>query len=347
MRAPSFWWQDAAEPAARLLAPLASIYGWAASRQIRHAGTCVPLPVLCVGNFIAGGAGKTPAALALGRRLNALGERPYFLSRGYRSIAERHGPTRVDLSRHQARDVGDEPLLLARVAPTIVGADRLASGRLANEQGASLLILDDGLQNPSLQKDLRLVMVDGEAGIGNGYCLPAGPLRAPLADQMDLASAVIIVGKGAAGRSVAALARAAARPVIDAELVIPTTTAARLSGQRVYAFAGLGLPQKFYTSLSSAGAEVVGTASFPDHHAYTEREIRQLQRAAERRGAQLVTTEKDFVRLAHLERESALSPPTAVPVVMQFADARLLDEIVTAALTAARERVSAQAVHPA
>lgn len=323
---------------------------WPRAHRFRRTGARLPLPVLCVGNFVAGGAGKTPTALALGRRLIALGERPYYLSRGYRSAAERRAPARVDLSHHQARDVGDEPLLLARVAPTIVGADRLAGGRLAHASGASLLILDDGLQNPALQKDLRLFLVDGVAGIGNGYCLPAGPLRAPLADQMDLASAVIIVGKGAAGRSIAALARAAARPVIDAELVIPTAAAASLTGRKVYAFAGLGLPQKFYASLASAGAEVVGAASFSDHHTYSKREIRELQRAAQRCGAQLVTTEKDFVRFASLEREMidpTLPPPTAVPVVMEFADARLLDEIVAAAVTAARARVISRSAHQA
>jgi tetraacyldisaccharide 4'-kinase len=342
MRAPEFWWHRTAGPAAKLLAPFAALYGSAAAWRIHRTGISLPLPVLCVGNFAVGGAGKTPTALTLGRHLIAQGEHPYFLSRGYCSIAERTGPVCVDLSRHHARDVGDEPLLLARVAPTIVGADRVAGGRLAEARGATLLILDDGLQNPALHKDLRLVLVDGETGTGNGYCLPAGPLRAPLAAQMKLASALIIVGPGAAGQSIGTTARAAAVPVIEAELVIPPAVATRLAGQRVFAFAGLGLPQKFYASLACVGAKLVGSASFADHHAYKAQEIRDLQHTALNLGAQLVTTEKDFVRLAGLA-DPALPQPTAVPATLEFADAGLLDQIIATAIATARERISSRA----
>jgi tetraacyldisaccharide 4'-kinase len=303
----------------------------------------LPLPVICVGNFVVGGAGKTPAALALGRHLIACGEEPFFLSRGYRSRAERGGPTRVDPSRHSAADVGDEALLLAKIAPTIVGADRVAGGRLALAQGATLLILDDGLQNPSLEKDLRLVLVDGEAGLGNGYCLPAGPLRAPLAAQMNLASAVIIVGEGAARPSLAARARAAARPVIGADLRIREDAARGLAGRRVYAFAGIALPQKFYASLARAGAEIVGTSNFPDHHPYDGQEIRALQRMAQDRRASVATTEKDMVRLSDRELallDPALPPPRAVPVSLEFADTDLVSDIIAAALAAARHVIS-------
>jgi tetraacyldisaccharide 4'-kinase len=349
MLAPSFWWRTGADPPAKLLAPIASVYGWAASRRIRRPGTRLPLPIICIGNFVVGGAGKTPAALALGRCLIACGEAPFFLSRGYRSRAERGGPTRVDASRHTAADVGDEALLLAKIAPTIVGADRVAGGRLALAQGASLLILDDGLQNPSLEKDLRLVLLDGDAGLGNGYCLPAGPLRAPLAAQMDLASAVIIVGEGAAGELIAARARAAARPVIGADLRIRADAARDLAGHRVYAFAGLALPQKFYASLAKAGAEIIGTSNFPDHHPYDGREIRVLQQLAWDHRALLVTTEKDIARLT--DRELAMLAPTlplprAIPVTLEFADKELLSEIVAAALAAAR-RISSPAADQA
>lgn len=307
---------------------------------MRRAGTRLPLPVICIGNFIAGGAGKTPAALALGRRLIERGERPFYVSRGYRSTAEHHGPVLVDLMHHNARDVGDEPLLLARVAPTIVGADRVAGGRLALARGASLLILDDGLQNPSLHKDLCLVVVDAATGIGNGLCLPAGPLRAPLAVQMDRANAVIMVGKGRAGEALAARARAADRPIMCADLAIAPDVAARLAGQKVYAFAGIALPQKFYASLAAAGAIIVGMAPFPDHHVYNAQEIRRLQTVARDFGARLVTTEKDIVRLSDPEIcDKALPAPTAVAISMEIADAPQLDEFLAAALAAARARL--------
>jgi len=334
MRPPAFWWQPAAGPAARLLEPLSWLYGKAAAGRIRRPGTRLPLPVICVGNFVAGGAGKTPAALALGQRLIARGERPFFLSRGYRSAAEHGAPVLVDLARHQAADVGDEPMLLARLAPTIVGADRVAAGRLAMANAASLLILDDGLQNPALEKDLRLVLVDGETGIGNGLCLPAGPLRAPLASQMDLASAVIIVGKGAAGASLAMRAGAADRPIINAEFVIPPEAAASLAGRSVFAFAGIALPRKFYASLAAVGAVIAGVKDFPDHHMYSFREVSALQRRARDCEATLVTTEKDFVRLSLLGphmADPALPAPVAVPVALKFTEDLLLDEIVAAA----------------
>jgi tetraacyldisaccharide 4'-kinase len=338
MQAPSFWWRAAADPAARVLAPFAAIYGWAAARQMRRLGTRLPLPVICVGNFVVGGAGKTPAALALGRYLIARGENPFYLSRGYRSAAEHGTPLLVDPSRHTAVDVGDEALLLSRVAPTIVGADRVAGGRLAQERGAGLLILDDGLQNRALEKDLRLVLVDGEWGVGNGYCLPAGPLRAPIAQQMAFASAVVIVGKGAAGDGVALRVRAIGTPLLRANLVIPAAAAEGLAGRRLYAFAGLALPQKFYKSLATIGAEIVGTTDFPDHHAYRSGEIRALQRAARDGRALLVTTEKDFARFAGTAAmfDPTLPPPEAVPVALEFVEEENLGEIIATALAAAR-----------
>jgi tetraacyldisaccharide 4'-kinase len=324
-------------PAARLLAPLAWLYGWAAARQIRKSGIRLPLPVVCIGNFVAGGAGKTPLALALGQQLKARGERPFFLSRGYRSAAERgKSPVLVDLARHTAADVGDEPLLLARVAPTIVGADRVAGGRLAHSLGASLLILDDGLQNPTLEKDLRLVVVDGYSGVGNGCCLPAGPLRAPLAAQMPIASAVVIIGSGDRGRSIATRAAAVGYPVVAAQLIIPAAVAAGLAQQKVYAFAGLGLPDKFYASLAAAGAIIVGRMSFPDHHPYSKREIVDLQYKAHQCGALLVTTEKDLARLTPEQSDPTLPAPMAVPVTLNFSDQELWDETITTAIAAAR-----------
>src|SRR5579863_2380189 len=220
-RAPSFWWQDSqGSPFAAALRPIAQAYGAIAAQRLRRSGARSSVPVLCVGNLVVGGAGKTPTALALAERLIAIGEKPWFLSRGYRSRAEHRPPLRVDLARHFAGDVGDEPLLLARMAPTLVSADRVAAAKIAAEQGASVLILDDGLHNPALEKDFKLVVVDATAGIGNGRCLPAGPLRAPLRDQLELADALVLLGEGAQGERLAELVRQMGKPVIHGRLVL-------------------------------------------------------------------------------------------------------------------------------
>jgi tetraacyldisaccharide 4'-kinase len=299
-----------------------------------RSGIRLPIPVLCVGNFVVGGAGKTPAAIALAKRLAGSGEDVFFVSRGYHSAAEHGRPLRVDPLGHGAADVGDEALLLAKVAPTIVCADRVAAGRLAIEQGASVLILDDGLQNPSLEKDMRLAIVDAATGIGNGLCLPAGPLRAPLSAQIDFVTAVLIVGAGTPGAEVAERARATGKPVLTAGLTPDATIATKLKGQRVYAFAGIGWPEKFYTTLADLGAEIVGKESFPDHYVYRRADITRLQRAARGKNARLVTTEKDLVRLAGRSdrADPDLPRPMALPVEMRFSDAGVLDALLAAAM---------------
>jgi len=340
LRAPSFWWQDFHPDASaadlfalKLLTSFGTLYGGVAGRRMVRSGIRLPIPVLCVGNFVVGGAGKTPAAIALAKRLAGTGENVFFVSRGYRSAAEHGRPLRVDPLRHGAAEVGDEALLLAQVAPTILCADRVAAGRLAVEQGASVLILDDGLQNPALEKDMRLAIVDAATGIGNGLCLPAGPLRAPLSVQIEFVTAVVIVGAGTPGAEIAERARAAGKPVLTAELTPDAAIAARLKGQRVYAFAGLARPEKFYATLADLGAEIVGTASFPDHHLYRRAEMTSLQRAARGENALLVTTEKDLIRLAGRSDmiDPDLPPPIALPVEMRFSDARPLEALLAAA----------------
>ncbi|MHB8886967.1 MAG: tetraacyldisaccharide 4'-kinase [Methylovirgula sp.] len=342
---PAFWWQ--AEPRGKgrilsfALAPLGLLYGAIAAWRMWQPGFKAPLPVLCVGNLVVGGAGKTPLALALAKRLIAAGETPWFLSRGYGSAAEHGPPLIVDPSLHRARDVGDEALLLARVAPTLVSADRVASARLAAEHGASVLVLDDGLQNPALEKDLKLVVVDAGAGIGNGLCLPAGPLRAPLSVQLDFASALVIVGEGAPAAPLIEAARRAGKPVIAARLVVPSAMAAQLAHRRVYAFAGIGRPSKFFATLDALGAEIVGTACFPDHYAYRRADIVALQRAARERDALLVTTEKDFVKLSSSANgaamvDPALPAPLAVSIEMTVLDPAELDALIVSTLRRAR-----------
>lgn len=335
MQAPAFW-QRPPGLLARLLAPAASAYGALAGRRMGRAGVPAPVPVICVGNFTVGGVGKTPAALALADLLAGLGRRPAFLSRGYGgSLA---GPLRVDPARHGVDEVGDEPLLLARAAPAIVARDRIAGAALCAEAGAEVIVMDDGLQNPSLRKDLALALVDASAGLGNGYCLPAGPLRAPMPAQWPRVDAVLVVGEGSRAEATAAEAARRGLPVLRARLVPEGDAASRLAGRRVLAFAGIGRPEKFFATLEACGAELVRRRSFPDHHAYRETEIAALLAEAERDRLVPVTTEKDWVRMGRMPAAAAVA---TLPVRLAFDDPVALQALVQGALEAASGRTGA------
>ncbi|MGO1080502.1 tetraacyldisaccharide 4'-kinase [Inquilinus sp. CA228] len=301
MKTPGFWYRPEATPAARLLAPAGALYDLASRlRRALIKPQRAPVPVICVGNLVAGGAGKTPVALALARRLAEIGIAVHVLSRGHGgSLA---GPVRVDPERHKATEVGDEPLLLARAAPAWVSRDRPAGARAAASAGAQLILMDDGFQNPSLAKDLSLLVVDG-MGFGNGRILPAGPLRERPAHGLARADALVTMGPDRAG--IGALAARHGLPALAARLVPSPEDAARLRGRKVLAFAGIGRPEKFFATLAELGAEIVGAVPFPDHHAYTPDEVMRLVETAQERGAVPVTTEKDLVRL----------PPEARPMV--------------------------------
>lgn len=310
MRAPAFWWRKEAGPQAALLAPLAAAYGAVAAYRLRRDGQAAPIPVICIGNPTVGGAGKTPAAIATARLLAAAGERVILLSRGYGGRL--HGPVVVDPAIHRADEVGDEPLLLARVAPTVVTRDRLAGARLAHENGASLIVMDDGFQNPSLAKDLSVLVVDGRRGIGNGRIIPAGPLRAPLEVQLERADALLLVGEVSTAAALATAARARAMPLFQARLEPDREAIAALAGRRVLAFAGIGDPEKFFATLAAAGIDVAVRRSFPDHHPYAAADAAALMREVEGDGLTPVTTEKDHVRL----QGEALAPLAARTHVM-------------------------------
>ena len=312
MKAPGFWKARAPTALARLLSPAGAVYGAVTARRMRRAGVRVGAPVVCVGNFVAGGAGKTPTAMALARMLTADGRRVAFLSRGYGG-ARRAEPALVDPGLHTAESVGDEPLLLARIAPCWVGPDRVRSARAAVEAGADVLLLDDGLQNPTLAKDLAIAVVDGEQGFGNGLCVPAGPLRAPLAAQAALVGALVVVGGAEATRRIVA-AVAPGRPTFAATLEPDAVAAAALIGREVVAFAGIARPEKFYATLRRIGALIVAQRDFPDHHPFRPREIEALVEEAARRGAILVTTEKDRVRLGPAYARAVV----ALPVTLRF-----------------------------
>ena len=283
MRAPEFWQHDGVLP--RLLAPLAVLYTAATALRLSRPGWQAPCPVLCIGNAGAGGTGKTTVALELGSRLITRGRRVAFLTRGY--AGRLRGPLRVDPLRHSAAETGDEALLLAATAATYLGADRAATARMAIAQGADMLVLDDGLQNSSLRKTLSLLVIDGAAGFGNGRVIPAGPLREPVPAAAARSSAALLIGCDATG----ALALLPADlPVLRGHLV----SAPPPSGPLI-AFAGIGRPEKFRATLQAAGGQVRDLHAFPDHHRYTEAELRQILLAAA--GATVVTTPKDMVRI--------------------------------------------------
>ncbi len=317
MRAPEFW--ERRGPVAALLAPAS--WAWCLAGRLRRRLATpqrAAVPVICIGNLVAGGAGKTPLAIAVARRLSALGAMPHVLSRGYGGRLE--GPLRVEAGRHTARDVGDEPLLVARRHPVWIGADRVASAAAAVAAGADILVMDDGFQNPHLHQDLALVAVDGGYGLGNGRVMPAGPLREPAADGLARAAAVVLIGDDRLG--LAAALGVPSRPLLSAGLR-PPADAVALDGEPVLAFAGIARPQKFFATLEALGAVLVERRVFPDHHDFDPLEIMNLVEAAHGKGARLVTTEKDWVRLDADARPMV----DALPVDLVFEDRAALDAL--------------------
>ncbi len=321
-REPSFWWRPPGLISG-LLSPLAAVYGAVAASRMARPGRAAGIPIVCIGNLTLGGAGKTPAAMAVARILDAAGRRPVMLSRGYGGALK--GPVGVDPARHGAADVGDEPLLLARCAPTIVARDRAAGADAARAAGAGAIVMDDGFQSSALHKDRSILVVDGRRGIGNGRVFPAGPLRGPLQDQLGRANALMVIGVGAGGEAVAALARDI--PVFHGRLEPNAEALALLKGRPVLAFAGIGDPEKFFATLRDAGIEIGATVPFPDHHRYRRFEARELIERAGRGGLVLVTTEKDQARLAGQDDLAALAAITrALPVTLQVAEAAAFQE---------------------
>jgi tetraacyldisaccharide 4'-kinase len=315
--APRFWSQDGL--IARALSPLSAIGKILTARRLARQGWCAPVPVICCGNVTVGGAGKTTLVLDLAHRLAGRGV--HILLRGYGgSLRKVH---RVALTDPVSM-VGDEALLLAQVAPTWTGADRAASARAAIEAGAKILLMDDGLQNPTLAKTVSLLVIDGRTGFGNGRVLPAGPLREPVATASDRCGAAVLIGPDATG----ALARLPpALPVFHADL-IQDVSISSLAGQTVIAFAGIALPEKFFGPLRQAGAHLLQARSFPDHHAYTDPELRGLLKEARDRHAVLVTTPKDAVRLPAPIRKQV----TVIGVGLKWRDDAEIDQFLEKAI---------------
>jgi tetraacyldisaccharide 4'-kinase len=319
------------------LTPLGAVYGLIASARMKSRGFNAGIPVLCVGNYHAGGAGKTPTVLALTGLLRDLGETPVVLSRGYGGRSQ--GPIRVDRSRDIAADVGDEPLMLALTVPVVVARDRIEGVALARSQGATVIVMDDGFQNPAIGKDTSFIVIDSDRGLGNGCVFPAGPLRAPLKPQLDCTDALIVIGTGTAAVAVATAVAARGNPVLSAQLKPDVASLETLGGKRVLAFAGIGDPGRFFRTLRGAGIDVVRERVFADHHPFSPNEIEALVVEARRDGLTLVTTEKDLVRLRG--DESSMQPARdIVPfvVTLEFDDVAKLRKFLVEQLFRAREK---------
>ncbi|TWA66095.1 lipid-A-disaccharide kinase [Azospirillum baldaniorum] len=327
MRTPGFWYGSGGAAGAALgwaLAPLGALYGLAGRlRMAAGQPERAAAPVLCVGNLVAGGAGKTPVCIAVAEALSARGIAPAFLTRGHGG--RERGPLAVDLGIHDSAAVGDEALLLAAHGPCWVARDRAAGARAAIAAGASVLVMDDGFQNPGLAKDFSLIVVDGAVGFGNGHLIPAGPLREPVAHGLARAGAVVVLGEDPAGveRRVAG-----ALPVLHARLE-PVDEARALAGRTVLAFAGIGRPAKFFATLEALGARVVERVAFADHHPYRPEEVMALIDRANALGALPVTTVKDAVRLP----EPLRALVRAVPVRAVWRDPAALDRLLAPLLT--------------
>jgi len=312
MKTPRFWYPRLDDKASSLLPGLLSPVS-----TLFRAGTFLRkamanpyrarVPVVCVGNVVAGGAGKTPTAIALARLLQQSGQKPVFVTRGYGG----HGELScVDPTQHDAEDVGDEALLLAAVAPTWAGRDRIAAIRQAESHG-TLIIMDDGMQNPNIVPTSSLLVIDGETGIGNGHIMPAGPLRESFEEAQQRASALILIG----GRDRQNIAARTSKPVFRARLE-PRLPMGFPRGGRFVAFAGIAHPEKFFATARSLGLDLVDTLAFPDHHLFTDADINGLRLRAEEQGARLLTTEKDAVRLSDDFRDE----PVVLPVSLVFDD---------------------------
>ncbi|MDA0239115.1 MAG: tetraacyldisaccharide 4'-kinase [Proteobacteria bacterium] len=316
MRTPEFWYRESGGALASLLSPVGFLYARIAAARLKNSDPKpVSIPVICIGNILSGGTGKTPVALSIARKLQQRSLDVHFLTRGYGGNTA--GPLRVDPAIHNATDVGDEALLLCAQAPTWVAADRHKGAEAAVAAGAAVIIMDDGFQNPGLRKDFSILVFNGADGLGNGHLFPAGPLRETFADGLERAQAAVIIGEDKQR-----LGDRMAIPVLSAALV-PDDSSKSLEGQKVVAFAGIGRPGKFFDTLAQLGCVLAETHPFADHHPYQTSELTRLKDRAETLGARLVTTTKDAARLP----TDFLPLVSVIPVSLHWTDEEKLDRL--------------------
>ena len=339
--APRFWFAPRGVAAYALL-PAAHLYGRIAGGRMAAAPRgSVDAPVICIGNFIVGGAGKTPVALEIARIAALMGRRPGFLSRGYGGAAPM--PLVVDPTRHSSREVGDEPLMLAERFPTVVSPDRVVGAQMLLGEGVDLVVMDDGLQNPALLKDYSIAVIGARRGIGNGLPMPAGPLRADLRAQLAQTHAVALVGQPGEREDASArecLRRAAKRALPILRGTVEPVDGERLRERRVLAFAGIGDPEKFFRTVEATGAELVERQAFDDHHVYDEDAVADLLARAALSDLSLITTEKDAARLRGTGKSAdvLVAASTVLRVELRFEDERHVRRLIGDAIERCRER---------
>lgn len=334
--APPFWWQ---KPSifAFALAPVAYFYGRVAGiRMMSEPSGNVPVPVICVGNFVTGGAGKTPTVQMLTRFVRKAGRNPGILSRGHGGAI--NSATVVKLERHNAHDVGDEALLHAALATTVVSPDRPEGATLLVEQGCDFIIMDDGFQNPGLEKDYNLVVIDAKRGIGNGFTMPAGPMRVPLKTQMLKADGIMVIGDEDGADKIIRRAARAAKPIFHASISVIGKT--KIKGMKALAFAGIADPSKFFDTLKNNKVKVEDNQAFGDHHVFLADECRDLMERAEKSDLQLMTTTKDMARLKDMGDDQNKLAEASMPIMIELKpdDPGMLERIVTTAIERARKR---------
>lgn len=284
MKAPKFWEKE--NLTAKLLSPLSGVYAKkTATRLEEEKGYKAKIPVICIGNLVAGGAGKTPIAILIAKQLQEAGKNVHFLCSDYAGEVET--PQKVESD--DCAKYGDEAVLLSETAPTWVGSDRSATAKLAQKDGAELLIMDDGFQNPTLKKDFSIIVIDGTYGFGNGRVIPAGPLREPIDVGLQRADCVLVMGEEKAKLPAFSIPKFSAKLEIEYEEF--------LQQEDVVAFCAIARPKKFYNSLEEKGLNIVEKFSFPDHHLYSDEDLKKILNSATERQAIAVTTEKDYVKI--------------------------------------------------
>jgi len=320
---PPFWWRKPSMACFALI-PFAKIYGLCARRKLRRKRPpTLALPVLCIGNFTLGGSGKTPLTIAFANEAKAMGIKIGIVSRG--TGGAKGGLHLVDVTHDRARDVGDEPLLLARHAPVVIGVDRLSAAKQLQNLGCDMILMDDGFQSRRLYPDFSLLVVDAARGIGNGHVFPAGPLRAPITDQLAFTDALLILGQEEGANKIIRLAARQAKPISTARLT--ASASHKVAKKKFLAFAGIGHPQRFFRTIEAMGGKVIEQRIFADHHFFSPHELQNLSASAAAQKLWLATTAKDYIRIATSPQKGSLKKLVVFDIEPAFDEEAYLKRI--------------------